>query len=118
MVNEWNKWSDTGGQCSGAVLFWPGSGCSQDGGSGCSQDGGSGSSSSPVVHHLLLNNKVFTNFPSQFTGACFFSKKGTSALLCSSSTLFKETDNFSSHVHCTMYIIVNLVYFFSLKFKV
>ena len=40
-----------------------------------SQDGGSGSSSSPVVNNLLLKKKVFTNFTSQFTGACFILRK-------------------------------------------
>ena len=39
-------------QCCGAVPFWPGSGSAP-----ASQDGGSGSSSSPVVHNLLLKTK-------------------------------------------------------------
>ena len=60
---------------------------SQEGGSSSS----SSSSSSPVVNNLL--QKIFfiqillINLP-----GLVYSKKGTSALLCSSSTEFKETD--------------------------
>ena len=60
-----------------------------------SQHGGSGSSSSSststVVHNLLLKKSFYKFYFSIYRGL-FFSKKGTSALLCSSSTLFKETD--------------------------
>ena len=66
-----------------------------------SQDGGSGSSSSPVVNNLLLKKKLKKILLLNLPGLVLFKeKKGTSALLCSSSTLFN-----------------NFVYFFSLKFK-
>ena len=58
-----------------------------------SQDGGSGSSSSssPVVNNLLLKKSVYKFHLSIYRGL-FYSKKGASALLCSSSTVFKDTD--------------------------
>ena len=62
----------------------------QDGGYGFGF--GSSSSSSTVVHNLLLKKKSFEKFHFSIYGVLFYSKKGTSALLWSSSTLFKETD--------------------------
>ena len=57
-----------------------------------SQDGGSGSdsssSSSPVVRNFLQKIFLNKNFTLIYRGL-FYSKKGTSALLCSFSTLFK-----------------------------
>ena len=62
---------------------------SQDGGSGFSFSSSSSSSSSPVVNNLLLNKKFLQIHVSIYWGL-FYSKKGTTALLCSSSTVFKE----------------------------
>ena len=58
-----------------------------------SQDRGSGSisSSSPVVHNLLLR-KGLVKFHFSIYRGLFYSQKCTKALLCSSSTLLKGTD--------------------------
>ena len=56
----------------------------------CSNSGFS-SSSSPVVHNLLLKKKFCKCLFSIYQGL-FNSQKGSSALLCSSGTSLKGTD--------------------------
>ena len=83
----------------------PASAC-QDGGSGSGSSSSSSSSSSPVVNNLLLK-KSFYKFHLSIYRGLFYLKKGTSASLCSSSTVIKD-------ILILFYIIVNnLVYFFS-----
>ena len=64
-----------------------------------SQDGGSGfgSSSSPVVHNLLLKKKVFKNFTSQFTGTCFIQRKVRVLCFALPVLNFKRKINFILH---------------------
>ena len=57
------------------------------------QDSGSISSSSPVVHNLVLK-KVFLNFTPQFTGACLIHRKVLYECFALLFQYFKGTDQF------------------------
>ena len=72
---------------------------SQDGGCGS----GSSSSASPVVHNLLLK-KVFKNFTSQFTGACFIQRKERMLCFALKQALYlKRQNNFILNYYCKFF---------------
>ena len=74
----------------------------------CQNDSGSSSSSSPVVHNLLLKKKVFKNLTSQFTGACFIQKKVRVLCFALPVLYLKRQINFILHF---FYIICLFLFF-------